>query len=117
MKIIELEEVDSTHSYLQELIKTTGYSQPTFVIASYQTKGIGSRGNFWKATKDNLFFSFVVRKDDLPKDLPLQSVSIYYSFLLKIILNENGSKVWLKWPNDFYISNKKVRALMKAMTY
>jgi len=38
----------------------------------------------------------------------LQSVSIYFSFILKELLVDCGSKVWLKWPNDFYIDSKKI---------
>jgi len=45
---------------------------------------------------------------ELPKDLPIQSASIYFSFILKDILKTIGSEIWLKWPNDFYISDKKI---------
>ncbi len=116
MKIIELEEVDSTHTYLQELIKTSGFKEPLAVMCSHQTNGVGSRGNSWQGTCGNLFFSFVIRKNDLPKDLPLQSASIYFSYILKIILNEKKSKVWLKWPNDFYIDDKKIGGTITSIS-
>jgi len=108
MNIIELEEVDSTQKYLREYINKNGYTELTVVMTSNQTNGIGSRGNSWDGKKGNLFFSFVIGKNDLPSDLPLQSASIYFSYILKIILKENKSKVWLKWPNDFYMNNKKI---------
>ncbi len=79
MKIIELDEVNSTQTYLRELIKTNGYIEPVVVITTNQTNGIGSRGNGWDGVKGNLFFSFVLNKNDLPTDLPLQSASIYFS--------------------------------------
>jgi len=108
MKIIKLDEVDSTHTYLKDYIKTNGYSEAICITSDYQTNGIGSRGNSWTGTKGNLFFSFVLNKNELPKDLPIQSASIYFSFILKDILKTIGSEVWLKWPNDFYISDKKI---------
>ncbi|OUR74474.1 biotin--[acetyl-CoA-carboxylase] ligase [Arcobacter sp. 31_11_sub10_T18] len=108
MKIIELEVVNSTHIYLRELIRNNGYEEPLAVLTSHQTHGIGSRGNSWTGMKGNLFFSFVLNKEDLPKDLPLQSASIYFSYILKIILKQKKSKLWLKWPNDFYIKDKKI---------
>ena len=108
MKILELDEVESTHTYLKEFIKLNGYKEPVAVMSSHQTNGIGSRGNNWQGMYGNLFFSFVVNKKDLPKDLPLQSASIYFSYLLKIILKEKHSRVWLKWPNDFYVKEKKI---------
>ena len=108
MEIQFLESVDSTHRYLKNKIKTKGFEKPLCIATTLQTDGIGSRDNSWKGKKGNLFFSFVLKKEDLPNDLLMQSYSIYFSFLLKEILKEKGSKVWLKWPNDFYIKEKKI---------
>lgn len=108
MEIIYLEEVESTHTYLKEMIKEKGFTNPLCVFSDYQTNGMGSRGNSWQGIRGNLFFSFVLAKDFLPKDLEIQSASIYFSFILKMILEEQGSKLWLKWPNDFYIDDRKI---------
>ena len=108
MKIIKLNEVDSTHTYLKDYIKANGYEESLCILSDYQTNGIGSRGNSWTGVKGNLFFSFVINKKELPEDLPIQSASIYFSYILKTILKENSSKIWLKWPNDFYIDDKKI---------
>ncbi len=108
MKIIKLKEIDSTHRYIKDYITENGYTEPLCVLCDYQTQGIGSRGNFWLGKEGNLFFSFVVDSSFLPQDLPLQSSSIYFSFILKNVLKELDSKVWLKWPNDFYLDDKKI---------
>lgn len=116
MKIIELNEVDSTHSYLKKLIKSEGYTYPICIITSLQTDGVGSRGNSWTGKRGNLFFSFVLEKKNLPKDLELQSASIYFSYILKEVLSEQGSKLWLKWPNDFYMGEKKIGGTITNVT-
>ncbi|WP_321311824.1 biotin--[acetyl-CoA-carboxylase] ligase [Halarcobacter sp.] len=116
MKIIFLDEIDSTHTYLKELINKEGYSYPICISTEMQTNGQGSRGNSWTGKKGNLFFSFVLKKDELPKDLEIQSASIYFSFLLKNILSSKGSNLWLKWPNDFYIDNKKIGGTITTVT-
>ena len=108
MEILFLNEVDSTHTFLKKLIKKNGYTKPISIATQYQTKGIGSRDNSWEGKEKNLFFSFVIDKTLLPLDLPIQSYSIYFSYILKKILVEDGSVVWLKWPNDFYIEYKKI---------
>lgn len=108
MEIVFLDSVESTHTYLKNLIKTDGYSGPLAVVTQQQTNGLGSRNNNWEGKDGNLFFSFVIKNTLLPNDLPLQSTSIYFSYILKNILFQLGSKVWLKWPNDFYIDNKKI---------
>ena len=33
---------------------------------------------------------------------------------MKSVLNKNSSKVWLKWPNDIYLDDKKVGGLISA---
>ncbi len=108
MKIIRLNKVDSTHTYLKKYLINNPSNEITCVIADMQTNGIGSRGNSWTGKEGNLFFSFSMKKNMIPKDLPLQTSSIYFSFLLKNVLKSLGSNVWLKWPNDFYIDDKKI---------
>ncbi len=107
MEILYLDEIESTHLYLTDQIKKGKISPPFAVSAKRQSSGIGSRGNRWHSYEGNLFLSFCVRKDGLDPELPLQSISIYFSYILKELLNNFGSKVWLKWPNDFYIGDKK----------
>ena len=106
--MIFLESVDSTHTYLRKYIHKNGYKKPLAVVTQNQTNGIGSRNNNWDGQVNNLFFSFVIDRKNLPPDLPIQSSSIYFSFILKESLSLLGSKLWLKWPNDFYISDNKI---------
>ena len=115
-KIVFLDEVDSTHKYLKQYIKQHNYTQPIAIVTQNQTDGIGSRNNTWEGKKGNLFFSFVVSKDYLPLDLLIQSSSIYFSYLFKDILQQQGSNVWLKWPNDFYIDDKKIGGTITSYT-
>ncbi|WP_123377748.1 biotin--[acetyl-CoA-carboxylase] ligase [Aliarcobacter butzleri] len=116
MKIIRLDEVDSTHKYLKEYILKNEYTSPLCIVTDLQTQGIGSRGNSWIGKKGNLFFSFALGINSLPKDLPLQSTSIYFTYILKNILKNLGSQVWIKWPNDFYIENKKIGGTITSMS-
>jgi len=108
LEICFLDSVESTHLYLKQYIKKNGYTKPLCIATNHQTKGIGSRDNTWQGRKGNLFFSFVIDEELLTSDLPIQSTSIYFSFILKELLSEMGSKIWLKWPNDFYIADKKI---------
>ncbi|WP_198305391.1 biotin--[acetyl-CoA-carboxylase] ligase [Arcobacter vandammei] len=116
MKIIRLNEVDSTQTYLKNYIVENGYKNPLCIVTDFQSAGIGSRGNSWTGKKGNLFFSFVLDKNLLPKDLPLQSASIYFTYILKLILKKQGSKVWIKWPNDFYIEDRKIGGTITTLS-
>ncbi len=100
--------IESTHLYLIKEIKKGNIKEATLIGADFQTDGIGSRGNLWQSKIGNLFFSFCVEEKHLPKDLKLASISIYFAYLMKEVLSSHGSKTWLKWPNDFYLENRKI---------
>lgn len=108
MRILWLDSVDSTQRYLIEALKRGELHAPVCVVAKMQTGGRGSRGNSWEGLPGNLFFSFALLREQLPDDLKLESSSIYFTYLLKETLEEMGSKLWLKWPNDFYKEHNKI---------
>jgi BirA family biotin operon repressor/biotin-[acetyl-CoA-carboxylase] ligase len=112
LQILYLESVDSTQKYLKELIKQNKVTLPLAVVAKKQTAGVGSRDNSWQGLDGNLFLSFALHVEDLAKDLKIESASIYFSYLLKETLKSFGSKVWIKWPNDFYIDDKKIGGMI-----
>ncbi|WP_373070551.1 biotin--[acetyl-CoA-carboxylase] ligase [Sulfurimonas sp.] len=112
MKITYLDSVDSTQTYLKNLIKNSSIELPHAVSADLQTDGLGSRNNSWIGYKGNLFLSFAIKLKDLPKDLKLESASIYFAYILKETLEKEKSNVWLKWPNDFYVGDEKIGGMI-----
>lgn len=112
MKTFYFDTLTSTQIYLKDLIKNTRPSLPLAVVCEMQTDGIGSRDNTWTSQKGNLFLSFALALSDLPKDLKLESSSIYFSYLLKETLESLGSNVFLKWPNDLYVNEDKVGGMI-----
>ena len=107
MEIIYYECLDSTQKKLVELVREGKINSNTAIVAKKQTAGVGSRSNSWKAKEGDLLFSFAIKKEDTPKDLPISSASIYFAFLMKEVLSSLTQNCWLKWPNDIYIKNKK----------
>jgi len=107
VELLFLEQVDSTQLYLKKKVASKELCGEVAVVAKKQTDGIGSRKNSWQGVEGNLFLSFSIPLENLPKDLKLESASIYFSYLLLEVLRQYGSKAWLKWPNDFYIEKKK----------
>ena len=108
MEIYSFEALPSTQKYLVEKIRKSELVAPVAVIAAEQSEGIGSRENRWSGGEGNFFASFSVDLTDLPVDLPLSSASIYFAYIMKQSLKEQGENVWLKWPNDFYHDEEKV---------
>ena len=108
MEIFSFNTLPSTQQYLLEKLRDTSSSMPIAVLAKEQTNGVGSRDNSWEGGEGNLFFSLAIPLEFLPKDLPINSASIYFSFIMKEVLLEYKEDVWLKWPNDLYHNNSKI---------
>jgi len=108
LEIVSFDELNSTQLYLIDKIKSKEYKSPIVVIADNQTSGIGSRENSWCACKGDLLFSFALPFKLLPDDLPMESISIYFAFIMKEVLSHYDNRVFLKWPNDFYVQDSKV---------
>ena len=108
MEIVSFDTLASTQKYLLEQLKKQILQAPLAVIANQQHSGIGSRDNSWSGGEGNFFASIAVDLDDLPKDLPLGSASIYFSFIMKQTLETLDENIWLKWPNDFYLNDEKI---------
>ncbi len=115
LEIISYKSIGSTHSYLIDSIRKKQLFAPIAIIADTQTNGVGSRDNEWKGLEGNLFLSFCLEKDTLPSDLPISSMSIFFAFILKELLTSYGSKVWIKWPNDFYLEDKKIGGVITKL--
>ena len=108
MEIVCFNKLESTQLYLLEKIKDKENVLPMVIMAKEQSNGIGSRDNSWEGGEGNLFFSLAVPLDILPKDLALNSASIYFSFIMKQVLMEYVDDIWLKWPNDLYHNQSKI---------
>ena len=116
LEILFRKSVNSTHEYVLERVKSGELSPPLVLFAKEQTSGIGSRGNSWLSGEGNLFVTFALKDEDLPDDIVLSSISIYFSMILKEYLSSLGSKLWVKWPNDLYLQDSKIGGVMSIKT-
>jgi BirA family biotin operon repressor/biotin-[acetyl-CoA-carboxylase] ligase len=114
LEIHFIDEISSTHTWLCDAVKNGDISEPFALYAKIQNDGIGSRGNSWQSYEGNLFLSFALPAHLLPDDLPHASTTIYFSQLLVEFLRQKGSLVRLKWPNDFYLDDKKIGGALSA---
>jgi BirA family biotin operon repressor/biotin-[acetyl-CoA-carboxylase] ligase len=108
LEILSFSYLDSTQKYLVEQLKSRELQAPVAVITNEQTSGVGSRDNEWSGGEGNFFASIAIDLGTLPKDLPLASASIYFSYIMKKTLLDMGENIWLKWPNDFYKNDDKI---------
>ncbi len=111
-KIEYFSEIDSTQKYLLRKKEDLNYY---CVWSEYQTDGIGTKGRSWEGVRGNLFFSFIIDKDEF-SFIPLQSISVYFSFILYKVLSRYQENLLIKWPNDIYILKEKPKKLSGILT-
>ena len=111
MEIFYFEDLDSTHLEAIRLLES-GRKPPFAVTTANQNGGIGSRGSTWEGSEGALYLSVAINMDDLPSDLPQISIALFISFKIVLYLRDLGSNVWLKWPNDLYVDEKKIGGVM-----
>lgn len=114
LEIEYIKSIASTHLFVIDALKKNKINPPYALYADEQNGGVGSRGNVWSGAKGNLYLSLCVDRSLIADDVPSPSISIYFASILKEMLASYGSKVWLKWPNDFYINEKKIGGIITA---
>ncbi|WP_185866975.1 biotin--[acetyl-CoA-carboxylase] ligase [Blattabacterium cuenoti] len=117
INLIILNEIDSTNLYAKKYIHYNKYNW-IVIWTMNQTKGIGMNKNSWYTEKKrDLTFSIVFR--------PINTLYIKKIYIINIIISnamhkflseyynkKNKEQIWIKWPNDIIINNKKVSGIL-----
>ncbi len=107
--LIWLEEVDST----QKVLKEGSFPQGTVVVSKRQKGGKGRKGRRWESQEGGLYFSFVL-SENFFKDL--RGYPLVVALSLLDALGNLGFPCAIKWPNDVYLSGKKVAGILVEKT-
>lgn len=113
MRIIKLDAIDSTNSFLRQLSSTESVEDYTVVVAKHQTKGRGQMGTEWNS-QDSKNLTVSVYKD--VSFLKLEN-SFYISMVVSLSLYKtlkslNTNKLKIKWPNDILADDKKLAGIL-----
>jgi BirA family biotin operon repressor/biotin-[acetyl-CoA-carboxylase] ligase len=109
---IFLNEVESTNNYANQLVLSKAAEHGTVVLAQFQNKGRGQKGNSWESEPGmNLLASFILFPQFLPAARQFY-LSKIVSLALIDFLRAETIEVSIKWPNDIYIHNKKVAGIL-----
>jgi len=113
MDIIKLNAIDSTNDYLKNLSNTQNLDNFTIVVADFQSKGKGQRGNSWSVESGkNLTFSMLI------KCLSSYSISVFDLNIIisvsvfKVLKQLEIPKLHIKWPNDILSDGKKISGIL-----
>lgn len=105
MRVIRLDTVDSTNTYLHAYL---GDEDVVVVTARHQTAGRGQGGNRWEdAEGQNLLFSIQIRPVEVAIDHQFV-LAMAEALALKRALDAYADGMELKWPNDIYHRDRKL---------
>lgn len=108
---IFIRNISSTNTFASELVKTGRVSEGTIIHTDYQLAGRGQPGNRWHSAKGrNLLFTVILFPRIMAGEQFFLSMAVsagICSFLKKYIPYPQ-----IKWPNDIYISNRKIAGIL-----
>ncbi|MDX8554485.1 biotin--[acetyl-CoA-carboxylase] ligase [Tenacibaculum sp. 1B UA] len=113
MKIIKLNAIDSTNTFLKNMVSKVVVDDFTVVVAKTQTKGRGQMNSEWVVEEGkNLTFSVFSRFIDLKVENHKYlnfcvSLSVFQALEALGLLNLS-----VKWPNDILSGNKKLGGIL-----
>ena len=108
--IIWLDSIDSTNDEARRRILTL--DNLSVLSALEQTGGRGQRENKWhSAPNQNLTFSIVLKNPPV-KAADQFCISEITAVTLVNFLSEYGIEADIKWPNDIYVSEKKICGIL-----
>jgi len=109
MRIIKLNAINSTNSYLKKLCTTESVGDYTAVIAENQTQGRGQMGTIWNSeTSKNLTFSVFKELSGFQFEAPFYISMVAALALLKTLDALSIPRLSVKWPNDILSADKKI---------
>jgi len=111
--VIYFDEIDSTQKYL--INNLNRFNLPVCIWSENQTGGIGTKNRKWEGNKGNLFFSFAINQAEFDF-VPMQSLSVYFSYILYDVLKKYNQNVTIKWPNDIYILEETPKKIAGILT-
>jgi BirA family biotin operon repressor/biotin-[acetyl-CoA-carboxylase] ligase len=112
--LIELQTVDSTNLYAEQLLKMQKVQEGTIIFVHEQTSGKGQGENKWESEPGkNAMFSLVLFPAFLPPGqqfLLNEAIALgVLDFLARFPVEQKFS---IKWPNDIYAGNRKIGGIL-----
>lgn len=107
-KEIYFKEIGSTNDFLKRSL----LDKRAIVFSFNQLRGRGREQKKWIDFKDkNLALSFSIKAEDIIFD-PIWYIAATSLALVELLKELKISDVWLKWPNDIYVLDKKISGVL-----
>lgn len=105
------EHLPSTNEWLWHLDRTVGpLPDGTTAIALSQSAGRGQWGRQWQSPEGGLYLSWFVRPQTPADNAPQLTLCAIWG--VAAALRDRGIPVWIKWPNDLLLGDRKLGGIL-----
>ncbi|WP_452601907.1 biotin--[acetyl-CoA-carboxylase] ligase [Pontimicrobium sp. MEBiC06410] len=109
MRIIKLDAIDSTNTFLKGISSEGTIEDYTVVVTKKQTNGRGQMGTVWNSEAfKNLTFSVYKTHINIKLEQQFYISIVTALSLVKTLKTLGVNKIQIKWPNDILSENKKI---------
>lgn len=113
MRIIKVNAIDSTNSFVRQFYEGDPNFEPVCVRALTQTKGRGQRGSNWRSKPgENLTFSILYPQEKLNISRHFLLSAVISMAILEALQVENIPELKVKWPNDILSARFKIGGIL-----
>lgn len=112
-KLVFLDEVDSTNSYLKE----GNWPDLTVVYTFHQTKGRGREDRRWLTFPGKNIALSVLFRPDLPVANTIWYIASLSISLIRVLQRRSVEGLWIKWPNDIFVRDCKIAGVLAELTW
>lgn len=113
MRIIKVDAIDSTNSFIRQFYKGNGDFEPVCITAAHQTKGRGQRGSSWQSRPgENLTFSILYPQEKLKISRHFFLSACISLAVVNTLKHIGIPELKVKWPNDILSAKHKVGGIL-----
>lgn len=113
MRLIKLDAIDSTNTFLKGLSNNKSIENFTVVTAESQSMGKGQMGSVWLSEAGKNLIMSVLVKDFLADINRVFDLNIAFSLaVIEVLETLNIPDLSIKWPNDIMSYNKKIGGIL-----
>lgn len=93
-----------------------GAPEGTIICAEGQNKGRGRLGRSWSSPKSKGIYASIILRPSLPPNTVSQLTLLSAVALCEAIKKTCGVQLFIKWPNDLLVGNKKLAGILTEMS-
>jgi len=109
---LHFDELDSTNSFAESLVRTKRPENPYVITADYQTKGKGTQGRIWHAQRgESLLYTLAFFTESPVIDV--ESMVLAAAEEVQAMISDQFKiNIKIKKPNDLFINKKKCGGIL-----